>query len=544
MSQQTLTTSTPEKFDPDAILWREWCTGTDPDFAAYLFKYLADRPLGWIALMPTIGLLILTGGMIGMMIDLLIRSWFITLLGAALGTGAGAAFFTLLRRRNFTWHKWLHAMLPTKSLTTSKISYDIGSVFMAAFFSIASMVGVSLTGHLFWGHSMIPVYVFLFVLSLILIFGYYRNHHITLVEWGAGSIVGVIVGMFFGAGFAQLVGAAMGPLNLIASATIVGMATGALIGLYIGHWLGWGLLTALYLLSILIVLISGLNPTLVGWLSGFGLGSVISSMGLFFSKPTSMLPFDRAYDYRRLLFWWQQRPATLQLEAALDHYAETAKLLKRLDDKRRELPAVEALLDNLGSSDWRKRFIAWFLLVDWGGEVLPELVSLLFNNKVGPTVHWLIKSIGHETTTRLGHRAEEMINPDTGTCCVRQAVRKPSDTALITHYYGCRMTGRSRGLLHCPQGVVAVLDEGGSEDFSYSNGQLRVNWLVRQELFDFTQIEIVSAPEEAIERFVVQVGNDTDPLRRGRYPSMRCKLHGPVSDNNLRILERTFGEVI
>jgi hypothetical protein len=74
---------------------------------------------------------------------------------------------------------------------------------------------------------------------------------------------------------------------------------------------------------------------------------------------------------------------------------------------------------------------------------------------------------------------------------------------------------------------------------------LRVNWLQRRNLFDFDEVEIEQATDEAVERLAMQVGNDTDPIRRPRYPEMHCTVATTcgLSENTLRILQRTFGDV-
>jgi hypothetical protein len=77
------------------------------------------------------------------------------------------------------------------------------------------------------------------------------------------------------------------------------------------------------------------------------------------------------------------------------------------------------------------------------------------------------------------------------------------------------------------------------------NGVLRVNWLTHRKLFDFDEVEIAQATDEDVERFAVQVGNDTDPKRKPRYQKMRCVVSSEchLSENTLRILERMFGVV-
>jgi hypothetical protein len=64
-------------------------------------------------------------------------------------------------------------------------------------------------------------------------------------------------------------------------------------------------------------------------------------------------------------------------------------------------------------------------------------------------------------------------------------------------------------------------------------------------LFDFEQVEIIQATDEDVERFAVQVGNDTDPVRQPHYAQMQrfiapqCQL----SENSLRVLQIMFGQV-
>ena len=93
---------------------------------------------------------------------------------------------------------------------------------------------------------------------------------------------------------------------------------------------------------------------------------------------------------------------------------------------------------------------------------------------------------------------------------------------------------------------MAVLDTEIGVEPLQQNGTVRINWLAHRELFDFHSVEIGQASDEDVERFAVQVGNDTDPFRRPRYKQMQCVV-GPtcrLSENTLRILERIFGEVI
>jgi hypothetical protein len=78
------------------------------------------------------------------------------------------------------------------------------------------------------------------------------------------------------------------------------------------------------------------------------------------------------------------------------------------------------------------------------------------------------------------------------------------------------------------------------------DGVVVVNWLVRRELFDFSGVYINQASDEEVERFAVQIGNDTDEWRRRTYAQMRCLVatEAHLSENTLRILRRTFAAVV
>ena len=94
--------------------------------------------------------------------------------------------------------------------------------------------------------------------------------------------------------------------------------------------------------------------------------------------------------------------------------------------------------------------------------------------------------------------------------------------------------------------VVAVLDVGWTvETQNQEENLLRVNWLQRQELFDFDWVEIIQATDEDVEDFAMQVGNDTDDWRTSRYRQMRCLISADckLSENTMRILRDLFGEV-
>ena len=93
--------------------------------------------------------------------------------------------------------------------------------------------------------------------------------------------------------------------------------------------------------------------------------------------------------------------------------------------------------------------------------------------------------------------------------------------------------------------IIAVLDAGMEEEFTLTDGTARVNWLKRDELFDFERVEIIQASDYDVERFCVQVGNDMDRFRRGGYQKMACIVDPrcSLSENTIKNLMRMFGTV-
>jgi hypothetical protein len=114
-------------------------------------------------------------------------------------------------------------------------------------------------------------------------------------------------------------------------------------------------------------------------------------------------------------------------------------------------------------------------------------------------------------------------------------------------FYGCRTCRQSREFLK--GSLIAVLDSQMEAEMETKRTEwqerVRVNWLRRRSLFDFSWVEIVQASDEEVERFAVQAGNDTDEWRKPRYERMPCTVSAQcqLSENTLRILERMFGEV-
>ncbi len=111
-------------------------------------------------------------------------------------------------------------------------------------------------------------------------------------------------------------------------------------------------------------------------------------------------------------------------------------------------------------------------------------------------------------------------------------------------YYGCRICCESQNSFEV-QSVVALLDAEAKESVFEQHRILRINWLAARRLFDFDTVRVIKATDEDVERFAVQVGNDTDKTRKSGYQQIKCNISSDcgLSENTLRILRRTFGVV-
>jgi hypothetical protein len=179
-----------------------------------------------------------------------------------------------------------------------------------------------------------------------------------------------------------------------------------------------------------------------------------------------------------------------------------------------------------------------------GGEtvsVLQEIASDTNHILQGVAVQ-LLKGIAQETKDRLSDNASNLICPRCVVHCY------PHDVYIFGQYfvtyYGCRLCGQSQEFFKKQQ-IIVTLDNQMAGEKSTDETVLRVNWLHRRSLFDFDKVEIARATDEDVERFAVQVGNDTDPVREPYYRTMTCIILSEceLSQNTIRILQKTFGQV-
>ncbi len=182
-----------------------------------------------------------------------------------------------------------------------------------------------------------------------------------------------------------------------------------------------------------------------------------------------------------------------------------------------------------------------------GGEAVPALqtIATSYNGpqKVGV---WKLREIAIRllediARTTMAHQAEGLLCP---ICLVRFSPHQVRLSWLRSvTYYGCRQCGQSRKFFKGT--VVAALDSRTGWAITKHEDTLRINWLARRTLFDFNVVEIIQANDEQVERFAVQVGNDTDPYRKSRYKRMPCFISYEcrLSENSLRVLASVFGRV-
>jgi hypothetical protein len=182
-------------------------------------------------------------------------------------------------------------------------------------------------------------------------------------------------------------------------------------------------------------------------------------------------------------------------------------------------------------------------ILEMGGEAVPKLQEVIRETSPGRrnAAIQLVRGIAQETGQRLGYRFTELLCPACLSHYAAHQVTLP-EWQTVT-YYGCRQCGQSRVFW---QGQVVVrLDRDMSQKWLVQEKLIQINWLARRSLFDFDAVTIVQANDEEVERFVVQVGNDTDEQRRPRYKQMHCMVAAKagLSENTMRILQRTFGRV-
>ncbi len=181
-------------------------------------------------------------------------------------------------------------------------------------------------------------------------------------------------------------------------------------------------------------------------------------------------------------------------------------------------------------------------IIALGGEVMPILTKVAVSkNHPLRKYAWQLMTLIAPSTRNLQDRADSLVCQRCITACTLHNPMIGVSKGLS--YYGCRTCDQSKDFYDVNT-VIAILDKDFGDQPVQEGDTLRVNWLVRRTLFDFGTVAIVNASDEDIERFAVQVGNDTDPVRKPLYSAMTCHVLRRIDPSTLRILKRTFGQVV
>ena len=209
-----------------------------------------------------------------------------------------------------------------------------------------------------------------------------------------------------------------------------------------------------------------------------------------------------------------------------------------------EKPGIETNPEHLQFLfDWLENVANIYpVIVALGGTVVPFLhATVKRDSRLEPLCTQLLSEIAQETTSRLAENASQLFC----TYCLTRCVAHKIELNWQHHitYYGCRICGQSREFLK--EEIVMILDSQTVEESLKQDGILKINWFVHKKLFDFEEVEIIQATDEDVERFAVQIGNDTDPVRQPRYRQIQCIISPDchLSENTIRILQHLLGEV-
>lgn len=360
-----------------------------------------------------------------------------------------------------------------------------------------------------------------------------RRWLVMLTSWRFSGLLALPLLIALGLGYVSAAG-------VLATGLVLGVLAGWLLGLILGVII-WPVLWLLSLMMFQGEMLLGGDMAIGAAAVGVSLGCGVWLRGL--------AKVEDVYSHRGLCFWWRKPPAMAETRAALQQVIHLnsevdpawQKLLPQLDEKALALEPPEIYLDWLSHAHWQKRCQARFNLLTGGAEAVEPLLKLAAQpgQPLRQTAYGLLRGIEQDTAARFTHQ-RPLCRP-----CLRrwQKYDRLINPETPISYYACRSCGRSKETVYGQ--VVAVLDADLAEDWTQQTDQVRVNWLRYRERFDFDRVEIIQASDEEVERFAVQAGNDTDTYRAERYAGLPCTIDPAceLSDNTLRVLERTFGEV-
>jgi hypothetical protein len=186
-------------------------------------------------------------------------------------------------------------------------------------------------------------------------------------------------------------------------------------------------------------------------------------------------------------------------------------------------------------------------ILKFEGEAIPYLLEISMN-KNSP-LRFLALQLLREISAITKNRLEKgdyskFLCPNCFIRFSRNELQLPEGEILVC--YGCRVCGRSKRLWKLKNEIIiVVLDKGMTDCYFRLDNVIKRNWLIQRKLFDFERVEIMDATDEDVERFLVQVGNNTDALQRIPYKQMDCFIAQDckLSENTLRILSHVFGRI-
>ncbi len=492
------------------VLWREWRNCEDEEYAGHLFKLVADE---------------------------LSLDWRMTTLITLLGTLAGAVGGLLVGFVDMAWVTWSKSGQDATSWTVLLICTGAGSLVGGI---IGVMAPMRLRAYHTWRVLFFRLRVGLAVGLISLLLG--------------GPIAGLVGGLIAGwasVPIAKWRGFDPSHFDPLRIGLVLGLIAGLITELVYGGWAGVaiGVFVGFVSWPALAFIVAAHGP-------GGKIGALFDAWRREVSEGQQPIPLIEQFiqhRHRHWYFWWREQPVRVEVEKALWEARAAhgwargvwTRPLHRLEERQQGPEAPDQLIDDLQNEDWVERFTARHTLIALGGKAVQPLQSLVEDqtDSLGRLAVTVLKEIGFETTTRwVGNASTSLCLQCLARCCAHRA-HLPWQPDVT--YYGCRICHQSQAFIHCPQGVVVVLDTAWTGMQEQQNGLLRVNWLTRRALFDFDRVEIILATDEDVERFAIQVGNDTDPYRKPRYQQMPCivKPGCELSENTWRVLDSMFGQV-
>jgi hypothetical protein len=223
-------------------------------------------------------------------------------------------------------------------------------------------------------------------------------------------------------------------------------------------------------------------------------------------------------------------------------------LIKRLDDSDNGVrKAACAALGKLSEEGLAKLLME--LLKGWPGAEtqLARLAAEGDLRLVAPLLSWLkdgsskLRSTSRAALDAIWQVTEARMN---SLICPEHLTRfqkRKAGIPILTRvaYSACPICGRAWPVVEANE-VVAVLDSRSSSEQTKEGVALRVNWLVRKQMFDFDRVEIAQASDEEVQRFLGLLRSDHQLQARCKQLLCRVGEECSLSENTRRLLMNAF----